>query len=57
MSFNGKEFICEVRPAHFTGVKIWEKGHYGSEKKIMTSNDAVNWMKTNNIGNPPMKKI
>lgn len=51
-----KVFSCEVRPAHFTGVKISEKNNGYVEKKVMTSNGAVSWMKKNNVGHPPITK-
>ena len=57
ISYGGEEFTAEVGPAHYTGVKISHSTKYGGylERKIMTSNGAVSWMKQNNVGRPPYK--
>jgi hypothetical protein len=56
MAYKTQVFLCEVRPAHFTGIKISEKNNGYVEKKVMTSNGAVSWMKKENVGHPPVVK-
>jgi hypothetical protein len=57
MAYKTQVFVCEVRPAHYTGIKISEKNNGYVEKKVMTSNGAISWMKKNNVGHPPTKRL
>ena len=53
MEFGVRKFVCECRPAHYTGVKIFRDGWSGKEKKIMSESGVILWLKKNNLGVPP----